>query len=496
MTENVLWIMSDQHQAACLGCMGNDVIRTPNLDKLAADGVLFENAFCQSPACMASRASVFTGRYPEAIRVRGMGVLPPQETTFPEVLQRHGYHTGAFGKVHFTPERYTRQELGSDVPIIDWRRFADDAKLVPIPDDPCKENYGFQVHVGCDDAGQGNFQAWIEQVAPELAGRNRPEAPPDCPRDLFVSPYPTQFHQSTYIAAQAIDFIRSQDGSAPWFAFCSFVAPHHPFEAPADQIERYNLDDIPLPPFKGGVDITDPPGRLPGVIGELDRYPETVQRRIAQHYYASISLIDDCVGNLLDALETTGQRNNTLIVFLSDHGEFAGNHGLLRKPSFHYDDLIRIPLILNAPAGMVRSQRVNGLVELVDVYPTLLALLGIPANAGVQGTDWSGALRNGDRIGRADIYSDMFDMDPMVCEKGGGPYAAVQTLRTEEWKLVVYPQATLTCSQLFDLKNDPDETTNLFHDPAFRDKREEMLWRLVQRVHANVDPLPLRLRQW
>lgn len=495
MPPNVLWIMTDQHHARCLGCMGNPAIRTPNLDRLAADGVLFENAFCQSPVCMASRAALLTGRYPEAVRVRGMGVLPPSETTFPEVLRRNGYCTGAFGKVHLTPEKYTKQDLGSDVPILDWRPFAGDSCLSHVPDDPFKENYGFGTHVGCDDACQGNFRAWLRRTAPELLD-GVPERPePDGPGDLFVSPYPSEAHQSTYIASQAVEFIESQPQGAPWFTFCSFVAPHHPFEAPADQIARYDLDAMPLPRANGGVDMQDPPERLAPAIGEMERFPERVQRRIVQHYYASISLIDDCVGRLLATLEENGQRENTLVVFVADHGEFLGGHGLLRKPSFHYDDLLRVPLLLSCP-GVAAGRREPGLVELIDVHPTLLGLMGLPLNPGVQGRDWSGALTGGGGIGRADIYSDMFRMDPMVCESGNGPYTACQTLRTEHWKLNVYPTHPMACSQLFDLRNDPGESRNLFHDPGARDRREEMLWRLLQRVHANVDPLPLRLRQW
>jgi len=122
--------------------------------------------------------------------------------------------------------------------------------------------------------------------------------------------------------------------------------------------------------------------------------------------------------------------------------------------------------------------------------------LGIPVNPGVQGIDWSAALGSGNSIGRPDIYSDMHDLDPMVCEKGGGPYTCCRTLRTEQWKLNVYPTASFRSGQLFDLANDPGETTNLFHDPGYRDQREEMLWQMLQRVEANIDPLPLRLRQW
>jgi arylsulfatase A-like enzyme len=322
----------------------------------------------------------------------------------------------------------------------------------------------------------------------------KPERPVDRPRDVFVSPYPSAFHQSTFIATQTESFVREQAGGGPWFAFCSFVAPHHPFEAPADQIARYAPEDIPLPEPKGGVDIRNVPERLAEAIGELDRYPEAVARRIVHHYYASISLIDDGVGRLVDALRETDQEANTIVVFTSDHGEMLGNHGLLRKPSFHYDELLRVPLIVKAPN--MPSRCVEGLVELVDLYPTVLGLLGLPVHPGVQGIDWSGSMRTGDRICRDHIYSGMHSLDPMVCETSSGPYTACLTLRTEAWKLNVYPGDALSCSQLFDLSHDPNETTNRFHDPAHRDTREEMLWRLLRRVHTDLDPLPLRLRQW
>lgn len=494
MANNVLWIMTDQHRADCLGCMGHPVVQTPTLDRLAAEGIVFDNAFCQSPVCMASRASLLTGRYPAAIGVRGMGVLPPQETTLPETLQRAGYRTAAFGKVHLTPEQYTRAELGSDVPSLDWRRFADAARLVPVPDDPCKDNYGFERYVGCNDLCQGNFRQWLQREAPELLDRPRGRASDNGPRDLFVSPYPSEHHQTTYIASQAEDFVRSQNNEEPWFAFCSFVAPHHPFEAPADQIARYDEATVPLPQGKGGVDPRFVPEPVAGAVGEMDRYSETVQRRIVRHYLASISLIDDAVGRLIHALSDTGQLDETLIVFVADHGEFLGNHGLLRKPSLHYDETLRVPLLLRG-AGLA-PRRVASLVELVDLYPTVLSLLDLPIDPGVQGRDWSSTLRSGEPFGRDDVYADMYDMQPLVCGQTHGPYAACLTLRTARWKLNLYPDAGPQYGQLFDLSDDPDESRNLYADPARARLREGLLGRLMQRLHQQVDPLPLRLTQY
>ncbi len=493
---NILWIMTDQHRADCLGFMGHPVVQTPHLDRLSGSGVVFDNAFCQSPVCMASRAVLFTGRYPAAIRVRGMGVLPPAETTFPEVLRREGYLTAAFGKVHLTPELYTLNQLKTDIPTLDWRRFAADGLLNPPPDDPCKENYGFDIHTGYEDALKGNFRKWLHDHAPALLERTSTPVSPDAPRDLWVSPYPSEFHPSTFIARNASDFIRSRNGRQPWFAFCSFVAPHHPFEAPADQIARYTADSMPLHDMVDDVDPALIPAPASGAIGEINRYSEEIQRRLLQHYLAGISLIDDNVGSLLDALRQTGQMEDTLIVFTSDHGEFLGHHGLLRKPSLHYDDTLRVPLMIRMPAGGVTPRREAGLVELTDVFPTLLGLLGVPVTAGVQGMDWSSALRDGARIGRDDIYSDMYDIVPQRFGDLHGPYMAVQTLRTEQWKLNVYPTADRRYGQLFDLMKDPKETRNLYAAPRYAAVREELVWRLLQRGHRNIDPMPPYLTQY
>lgn len=495
--QNLLWIMTDQHQAGCLGYMGHPAAQTPNLDRLAAKGVVFENAFCQSPACMASRASLFTGRYPTTVRVRGMGILPPSETTFPEVLRRRGFRTAAFGKVHLTPEQYTLNELHSDIPTLDWRRFAQEAGIPPIPEDPFKENYGFETYVGCEDILKGTFLAWLRKRNAALAERRPERLRADGPGDLFVSPYPSEFHPSTFIAGQAAEFIQAPaNRTVPWFAFCSFIAPHHPFEAPTDQIDRYDIKSIPLPLQKGGVEPALIPSPASTAIGKIERYPEDVQRRIVLHYLASISLIDDGVGRLVSALERSGQMEDTIIIFTSDHGEFLGNHGLLRKPSLHYDETLRVPLLIRLPDGCSAGRRVRGLVELTDVHPTLLGLLGVPVNDGVQGIDLSARILSGETIGREDVYSDMFDLTPQKFGKLSGPYMAVQTLRTEHWKLNVYPTADRHHGQLFDLQNDPDESKNRYADTGCREIRDELLWRLVSRMFGNTDPLPFYLTQY
>ncbi len=496
-TQNVLWIMTDQHRADCLGYMGHPTVQTPNIDSIAAAGTVFENAFCQSPVCMASRASIFTGRYPSAVRVPGMGILPPAETTFPEVLRRHGFHTAAFGKVHFTPELYTLNELHKDVPSLDWRDFSEEAGIPPIPNDSYKENYGFETYVGCEDILHGNFNAWLKKKNPALMGRKPEKLVADGPRDLYISPYSSEFHPSTFITEQASEFIQAQKNSAvPWFTFCSFIAPHHPFEAPADQLARYDKTTIPLPVLKGGVYSSLIPDPACTAIDHMDEYSDDVKRLIVLHYLASISLIDDNVGRLLSTLEKSGQMDNTIIIFTSDHGEFLGNHGMLRKPSLHYDETLRVPLLIRLPDDRFKGRRVSDLVELTDVHPTLLGLLGLPVNDGVQGIDWSAMLKAGEHIGREDIFSEMCDLEPLKLGERTGPYMAVQTLRTKSWKLNIYPNAGYEYGQLFDLENDPDESVNLYSDVKFKKVKDELIYKLINRMYKNRDPLPFILSQY
>lgn len=495
--KNVLWIMTDQHRADCLGYMGHPVVKTPHLDSLAKEGVIFEKAFCQSPACMASRASLLTGRYPEAVRVRGMGILPPSETTFPEVLLKNGYRTGLFGKLHLTPEVYTKHQLKKDIPVLYWKIYAKEAGLKPIPEDRFKKNYGFEMDEGCDDALQGRFKKWLKKKTPALLSKKPESLRKDGPGDLWVSPYTSETHQTTYIAEKAAEYIKAKGkGRSPWFTFCSFVAPHHPFEAPKDQIEKYPLKKIPLPAKKGGVEKKFIPYPASMAIGEFDKYSDEVKKLVARHYFASISLVDDGVGRLIKVLKETGQLDNTVIIFTSDHGEFLGNHGMFRKPSLHYDETLNVPLLIRLPKGKNGGRRVKGLVELTDVHPTLLGLLGLPVNDGVQGVDMSENILSGGKIGREDVYTDMFDITPQKFGKLSGPYMAVQTLRTTDWKLSIYPTAGRKYGQLFDLKNDPEESKNLYGNPRYRSKREELLWQLLSRVHRNIDPLPFWLTQY
>lgn len=493
--KNVLFIIVDQLRADCLGYAGHPCVQTPNIDGLARAGLVCTNAFTPTPVCMAARAAILTGRYPGAVRVRSMGVLPPGEVTTAEVFQRAGYRTGCLGKLHVTPQLYTQAHLKMDSPQLNWRIYAREACLAGVVDDPFKANYGFQEHVGADDTLRGTHLRWVKEHFPELEDAKAEYPFAEVSKEVFVSREHSGAHHSMFVAKETAGFIRRNAGKG-WFAHCGFIHPHHPFDAPREQIARY--DGVEMPEPRTGV-LTNEEGLIPmpaaGALGEINKYPEAYRKQLVKHYLASISMIDDGVGVILKALEETGQRENTVIVFTGDHGEFLFEHGLLRKPSLHFDDTLRVPFVLNAP-GAPRGVVNDGLMDLTDIHPTLLGLAGLKVNPGVQGMDFSAQIMVGQEFGKKDLRMEMCDLTPQVHGKASGPYMAVLTLRTREWKLNVYPSAGAQYGQLFDLMNDPLEEVNLYGRAEHQGKQNEMVWRLLQKGVEEQDPLPLLLTQW
>ncbi len=507
---NVILLMSDQHRADALGCAGNPIVKTPSLDRLARNGVLFTNAYTQCPVCMASRASIHTGRYPGALRVRSMGLLPPTETTLAETLKRAGYRTGMFGKLHFTPQEYTSYTLGIDRPVDDARIFLEPTGILSAAtraavEDPFKKRYGFDTCIGVEDLLWGNYLDWLAEVSPEHVrhavaenwGRERDgtkygSSPPAARMfhptvgDFFDSHLPAELHPSAFIVDRTLDFARENRG-APFFAHCSFVDPHHPFNAPQPFSRMYAPGDMPVPPKVP--ETCFPPGLPTGVaraIAKSGAFEPALWQWARANYYGMVSHLDWCVGRLLDGLESLGVLRDTLIVFASDHGEYVGDHRLLYKGSLLFDGVMRIPLILSWPSRLAAGRTVEALVQEIDIYPTVLSLLGLPAQPGVQGRNLAPLM-----VGEAEkLYEQVF------CELDALPddtYAPSQAIRTREWKMDYFPLSRT--GLLFNLLDDPQELRNLFHDPACAGIRHALMSDLVDRLYEAKDPLPIRLGQ-
>lgn len=527
--------MSDQQRADAMGCAGNPIVQTPHLDALAARGVRFGNACVQSPVCMASRAAIHTGRYPHTLRVPSMGLLPPTETTIAAALKAAGYSTGMFGKLHLTPQAYTINTRGHDRPVEDPGWFLADAGLdTPAMRAAVEEmpNYGFDESVGVEDMLWGYYVDWLAERAPELVTQHVCEnwwngivrdgveygtSPParrmfhPTVGDFFDSPIPAELHPSRFIVDRSIDFIR-RHAEEPFFVHCSFVDPHHPFNAPQPYASMYSPAEMPIPPQP---EFGDLPQRLRGRAGsDITRhnsFPDELWQWARANYFGMVSNLDACIGLLMEELGRLGIRDNTIVIFTSDHGEFVGGHRLLYKGSLIYDDLMRVPLIIDAPELRPHGTVVDELVQEVDIFPTIMSLLGLPIHAGVQGHDLVPLLTGDPRAGatgppwghrpplgrpwsESEVADPMHPYEATFCELDDlkdAHYVDSVAVRTREWKLNLFPGSD--AGMLFNLSDDPEESHNLFGDPGYANVRQELAEQIVARYHRMKDPLPVRL---
>ena len=493
--------MCDQLRADAVGFAPNAHVHTPNLDRLAHRGVIFDNMYCQSSVCVPSRSCMITGKYMSALgQSNGSTVLDPRHTTLPEHLQTAGYRTGLFGKLHLTPQQYTERELDSSRPIDDAGPFLEPSGMHAIADAPGKDHYGFQHCVEYEDILLGNYVDWLRERDPALAERmperrtggaagRSPWRPlfPDTPlRDAAPLDVPSDLHPSMFVGDRAADYFAQHHNDAPLFMHVSFVDPHHPFDPPEELAQKYPPERMPGPKYTDTGEVTWPPtvaARTPDFTGVTDHMTRTT----IGLYYAMMEQVDRAVGHLVGRIEAAGELDNTVFVFVSDHGELLGDYGLWRKGGYHYDSLIRIPSFISYPAGLPQDVRIDELVESIDLMPTLLGLLGVSPPDGVQGRDLSAALRNGDSVGKDYIYCEIYTT-------WWGPFVGCWTVRTPDAKLNYFPDDRT--AHLFDLKADPDERRDVYHAPEYRSLRDQMTGHLLDAIHHQTDPLPRVLSQF
>lgn len=497
---HIVLILCDQLRADAMGFMGNSLARTPHLDALARAGAVFENLFVQAPVCMASRASLLTGRYPRTIRMAGGSpLLDPRETTLPEILQRAGYRTGLFGKLHLTPQEYTFKTLGSDRSVCDARAFLEAAGLPPGPDDPCKRHYGFQHIVGHEDLLWGEYKEWLRAREPHLAAQLPRETGQPWPGwrrcfadvarglpDVGPTVLPAELHPAMFIAQSAADYFRARHAEGPCFLHVSFTDPHHPFAPPEELFRLFPPEAMPLPRYAdtGACAI---PASLRERWPDFSGVTPAIARTTIACYHAMIAMVDLAVGRLIAAIAEAGELDNTLFVFASDHGEFLGDYGLYRKAAMHYDCLLRVPGFVSWSGRLPAGRRISDLLPLLDLAPTLLGLAGVPLAPGMQGRNLSAALATPGPLAAPWTFTESY-------RALWGPFVDCWTLRTAAAKLNYYPRDRV--GHLFDLEQDPDERRDLFDDPARRALRDDLLATLIEAVHSQTDPLPRVMCQY
>ncbi len=460
---NIVLVMSDQHRADMMGCAGDASALTPSLDALAAQGVRFSRVSCQGPLCMPSRASFMTERY-----VRDHGVytnsseIPPDRPTYAWALREAGYHTSLLGKAHlYLDEQLTVSHMDDMAGRLEALGFAEvfetgDKFLGKVP-----TRYTDYLSAG------GLLDAYKKHIADRSYqgenedGQNATKCVPMW--DSTPMPIPLESYVDAWHGRQAVRWIEGYDRPEPFFLFVGFPGPHDPWDAPAEAVRRYRDVDISMPSStrRPGVEGTGRYGALLNAflwVSDSESMTDDAIRGMRLSYAADISVIDQAVGDMVGALERTGLLDNTWIIYTSDHGEMAGNHGLMSKCVL-YEPAVRVPLVVRPPGGCP-PRVVDSLVEHLDVPATVRAIAGAPDIAHSEGRSLLGGVN-----GPASPPS----RSRTVSENWG--FAAIET---ERYKLVVDEDALEPC-QLFDLSEDPSEDHNLFPDPMAGPVVEEIM---------------------
>jgi len=451
---NILWYCTDQQRFDTIGALGNEFVHTPTLDKLVGQGVAFTRTYCQSPICTPSRSSFMTGLYPARLRNtrNGNATFPDQPPLISKLIAEAGYDCGMIGKFHLQSSG-RRTEPRLDDGFRYW-------KFSHAPRDDWPE-------------GEHDYADWVRAQGGDLnALREQP------------GNVPTEFHQTTWATERALEFLgETSDPSQPWMLNINIYDPHPPFVPPASYAERFDPDSMPGPHYRDGDRTTQAKLKEADFQGEV-RSPEEHDAKTAQaRYYAMVAQIDDQFARILDALETSGQAENTVIMFTSDHGETLGDHGLMFKGCRFYEGLVRVPLIVSWPGQFQEDVKSPALVELLDLSATLLDLAGVDVPEIHQGKSLLPILTgNASPESHRDFVRCEY-FDALAPEFTGGTGAFATMHRTDRYKLSVYH--SLGTGELYDLEADPWEHTDLWDDPDHREIRDRLVFESFN-AHVNL----------
>ncbi len=439
---NILWYCTDQQRFDTIKALGNPHLDTPNLDKLASEGVAFTRAYCQSPICTPSRSSFLTGMYPARLHNtrNGNESFPDHPPLITKLIADSGYDCGNIGKFHLQSSGH-RTEPRLDDGYRYWK-FS---------------------HAPRDDWAEGHHYAeWVRSKGGDLNALRRSE-----------DRVPAELHQTTWTSEMAIDFIRQERDDKPWLLTLNPYDPHPPFIPPKSYADQFDPSALPGPYFRES-DLANQ-ARLKHVDfqGEV-KTPEGHDAHSAQaRYYAMIKQIDDQFARILQTLDATGQRDNTVIIFTSDHGESLGDHGLMFKGCRFYEGLTRVPLIFSCPRRFQQNLQADGLVELLDLTATVVELCGLEQPGYMQGRSLLPILTGQappDQF-RESVRCEYFDALDSHFTGGTGTFGTMY--RTDRHKLSVYHGHTV--GELYDLQEDPWEFNNLWDDPASQPLKHKLL---------------------
>jgi arylsulfatase A-like enzyme len=433
---NVIWVFGDQHRGQALAHAGDPNVRTPSLDRMAADGIAFSGAVAGYPLCCPFRGSLMTGRYPHNCVPGHEYRMPPDQPTIAHAFRDAGYHTAYFGKWHL--DGFHESEGRAAMHIV-----------------PPERRGGFDLWVGYDN-NNAQWDCWVHGGDGDDAFHRRlPGYETDCLTDMLIG------HLRE----------RTEEPGRPFFAVLSVQPPHDPYVAPERWMRRHSPAAVELRP------------NVPDVASVTER-----ARRELAGYYAQIENLDWNVGRLLEALQETGLAEDTYILFFSDHGDMHGSHGQFRKTA-PWEEAIRIPFIICRPGG--RYGHRHGYPDIpinhVDIAPTTLGLCGLDTPGHMSGTDYSGHYVRGRE--QPDEPDSAFLQSVIPTGHGDSvdrPWRGV--VGRDGWKYVCLEGQPWLLSNLVE---DPYEQVNLAHNTRFRAERKRLQDRLAAWIDETGDEFPL-----
>lgn len=454
--KNIVFFLTDQQHFRTLQANSCPEAQTPNLDRLAREGMNFQHHYVANPVCSPSRGAIWTGRLPSANGLYANGcTLPASETTLPQVLEPHGYATGHFGKLHLEPT------LTHGLGHID---------------------FGF----GTCEIGEGDqftlhddYNLWLRQQNPAGFQRYYYQMGLEGHQKAYTANLPEEFSHNSWVTIRSIDWMKRQAAARqPFFLSMGYFDPHHAWNPCEPYASRFAGVTCSEPKY----DENDVPAKPGHYYLNSDTRDPAYMQRISRAYHAMVAHLDDCLGRLLKALEEARILEDTIIVFSSDHGEFLGNHGMLFKGPYLCDDLLRVPLIVWDGAGRSRvSGQVETMTSALDFFATFCALAGMNDIPETHGRPFLDADLNLSPGGEREHVVSEWRAFPF----GEGRTGDITSMRTRNERYVRY--ANTGEEEYYRHDEDPYELRNLAADPGTAKRRSELAAELEQ-VIAEPNP--------
>ena len=453
--DNIVMIIGDDHSTNVIGCYGNDIIRTPNLDRLASQAVMFTEAFANAPLCSASRQSLLTGKYPHATGVTLLFTsFTADQETLAEHLKKFGFKTGFVGKMHFNnnlPHGFDYRIESSD-----WKKYFSSVQQPPLPDT--------LQYRGPWKPFRDPIRIWMNA-------------------DMLPAPVYDRFDEGTWFAGKANEFIEANKNNR----FCLWIGfhePHSPFNFPIEYAGRHKPDEVLLPAGSPEDDRW-----IPKIFKDLS---ESDRRGIITSYYNSVEYLDKNVGSIIHTLDSLGLRKKTLIIYIGDQGYLLNDHKRFEKHMM-WEPAERSPLIITGGDAFDPGRNSKALTEYVDLVPTINDALGVSQMKGIQGVSLMPVLEE-----KTDHHKDFVFAEYLADNKA--------MIRTEHFKYIFTSGkhdlaqgyetglgAPGISSRLYDLDQDPNETTNLANKPEYAGKMQELQLLMLNKfksTHPKAHELP------